>query len=143
MTQAFITDHRLIHYEFNAFVGSENGKGSRYIYDYNKTNFDDLRSSFVNIALLSCVGCVAHDDVNENWKSWKTSILNMIIKLLKLNGSKRKLNNPFPPCLTITLRQSLVKSILQHTQLILSVAVFLRLYVNYSVSEASTQISFL
>ena len=62
----------------------------------------------------------------------------MIIKLLKLNGSKRKLNNPFPPCLTITLRQSLVKSILQHTQLIRSVAVFLRLYVNYSVSEVSS-----
>ena len=71
------TDHSVIHYEFSAFIGNEKRKGSRFAYDYNKTNFDDLRSHLVYIDLLSCV---THSDVNDDWKSWKTSFLSAVSK---------------------------------------------------------------
>ena len=73
------TDHSVIHYEFSAFIGNEKRKGSRFVYDYNKTNFDDLCSHLVYIDLLSCV---THNvnDVNDDWKSWKTSFLSTVSK---------------------------------------------------------------
>ena len=71
-TAGIYTDHSVIHYEFSAFTGNAKRKGSRFVYDYNKTNFDDLRSHLVYIDLLSCV---THNDVNDDRKSWKTSFL--------------------------------------------------------------------
>ena len=71
------TDHSVIHYEFSGFIGNEKRKGSRFVYDYNETNFNDLRSHLVYIDLLSCV---THNDVNDDWKSWKTSFLSAVSK---------------------------------------------------------------
>ena len=57
-----LADHSVIHYKFGAFVGNEKRRGSRFVYDYNKTNFDDPFSSLIYIDL----SCATHNDVNDD-----------------------------------------------------------------------------
>ena len=61
------TDHNVIHYEFNALIANEKLKRSRYVYDYNKTNFDAPRSSLANIDLTHRV---TQTRILEDFVSW-------------------------------------------------------------------------
>ena len=84
-------DHCVLHYKFNAFVEIPKTKSQRFIYNYKKGNFEGLRSS---LSTIDFILCIEHDNINDDWTSWRNTFLGAISKYVpskKLKGRKQLL----------------------------------------------------
>jgi hypothetical protein len=86
------TDHCVLHYEFNVFVEIPKTKNQRFVYNYKKSNFEGLRSSLSTIDLTLCIG---HDNINDDWKSWRNPFLGAVSKYVPSKKLKRQKQLPF------------------------------------------------
>ena len=84
---AVFTDHSVVFYELNAFAKIP-AKIRRYVYEYGK---GDLRSALAGKNLCSNL---EHDDINNDWQSWKNTFLQMVSEYV--SRKKLKGRNPLP-----------------------------------------------
>ena len=71
---AVFTDHSVVFYELNAFAKIP-AKTRRYVYDYGKGDLEGLRSA---LAAKNLCSNLEHDDINNDWQSWKNTFLQTI-----------------------------------------------------------------
>jgi hypothetical protein len=57
-----------------------------------KSNFEGLRSSLSTIDLTLCIG---HDNINDDWKSWRNPFLGAVSKYVPSKKLKRQKQLPF------------------------------------------------
>ena len=84
---AIFTDHSVVFYELNVFAKTP-AKTNRYLYDYEKGDFDGLRSALSATNLCSNL---ERDDINNDWQSWKNIFLQTVLKHVprkKIKGRK-------------------------------------------------------
>ena len=86
------TDHAIVSFEFQISLTAP-PKMNRFIFDYNKGDFKELRSS-LQAANLSNVISPDTADINNDWRCWKDAVLAAMADFIpkkKLKGS-----NPLP-----------------------------------------------
>ena len=87
---AVFTDHSVVFYELNAFAKIP-AKTRRYVYDYGKGDFEGLRSA---LAAKNLCSNLEHDDINNDWQSWKNTFLQTVSEYVP--RKKLKGRNPLP-----------------------------------------------
>ena len=88
---AVFTDHSVVFYELNAFVKIPE-KTRRYVlYDHGKGDFERLRSA---LSAKNFCSNLEHDDINDDWQSWKNIFLHTMSKYVPCKKIKRR--NPLP-----------------------------------------------
>ena len=86
------TDHAIVSFEFQISLTAP-PKMNRFIFDYNKGDFKELRSS-LQAANLSNLISPDTADINNDWRCWKDAVLAAMADFIpkkKLKGS-----NPLP-----------------------------------------------
>ena len=89
---AVLTDHCVLHYEFNAFVKTAKSKTQRFVYNYKKGDFNGLCSSLPTINLLSCI---EHDNISDDWESWRSAFLEAVPKYISCKKLKERKDLPW------------------------------------------------
>ena len=87
---AVFTDHCVVAYEFKAFRKAPL-KTTRYVYDYQKGDFEGLRAALSAVNLSSVL---EHEDINTDWQLWKDTFLAAVSDFIPQKRLKGR--NPVP-----------------------------------------------
>ena len=77
------TDHCVISFEFSAFIKAPT-KTHRSVYDYEKGDFEGLRTALSAINLSAVLGC---DDINIDWQQWRDTFLAAVSDYIPMKRS--------------------------------------------------------
>jgi hypothetical protein len=87
-----VTDHNCIVFHVKAKVKVPT-KLNRHVYDYQKGDFQGLRSTLQNIDLSNIIESSA--DVNEAWLEWKEKFVAALREFIPTKKIKGKLSPPW------------------------------------------------
>ena len=80
----------MISFEFSAFIKAPT-KTHRSVYDYEKGDFEGLRTALSAINLSAVLGC---DDINIDWQQWRDTFLAAVSDYIPMKRLKGR--NPLP-----------------------------------------------